>query len=203
MTTNVYIDGFNLYYGTVKNTPYRWLNLAELCHLLLPGDHIKRIKYFTAKVKALPRDPGQPGRQSVYLRALTTIANLEIFYGHFLSNQVMMPLANGSGFVSVVKTEEKGSDVALATHLLHDAHKDEYDIAVIVSNDSDLIPPIRVVRQDFGKQVGLICPQKRICEALANEVHFRKQIRDGVLKASQFPDKMTDSVGSFQKPASW
>lgn len=57
MKTNVYIDGFNLYYGCLKKTPYRWLNVAELCRLMLPKDTIHRIKYFTARVSARPRDP--------------------------------------------------------------------------------------------------------------------------------------------------
>ena len=203
MTTNVYIDGFNLYYGAVKNSPHRWLNLAELCRLLLPTDQINRIEYFTARVKALPRDPDQPARQSLYLRALATIPNLEIYYGHFLSNKVWLPLADGSGFAEVVKTTEKGSDVALATHLLHDAHMGDYDTAVIVSSDTDLIPPIRIVRQDIGKKVGLLCPHRRTRTALAKEVDFFKQIRPGVLQTSQFPDVLTDSAGDFHKPASW
>ena len=203
MATNVYIDGFNLYYGAVKNTPYRWLNIAELCRLLLPTDQINRIQYFTAKVTALPRDPDQPARQLVYLRALATIPNVEIYYGHFISNKIRLPLADGSGFAEVVKAEEKGSDVALATHLLHDAHMGDYDTAVVVSNDSDLIPPIGIVRQDLGKKVGLICPHKHICTALADEVDFHKRIRRGVLRASQFPDVLTDSTGAFHKPPSW
>ena len=32
----VYIDGFNLYYGAVKDSPYRWLDLGALCAHMLP-----------------------------------------------------------------------------------------------------------------------------------------------------------------------
>jgi hypothetical protein len=52
LTTNVYIDGFNLYYGALRNRPYRWLNLERLCQLLLPKNTIGEIKYFTALVSA-------------------------------------------------------------------------------------------------------------------------------------------------------
>ena len=80
--------------------------------------------YFTAHVKSLPNSPDAPARQQIYLRALRTLRNLEIIYGHFLSHHVRMPLANpGLGqpkTVEVIKTEEKGSDVNLAIHLLHD-----------------------------------------------------------------------------------
>jgi hypothetical protein len=49
---------------------------------------IDRVKYFTAHVKALPSSPDAPRRQQVYLRALRTVAKLEIVYGHFLSHRV-------------------------------------------------------------------------------------------------------------------
>ncbi len=84
MKTNVYVDGFNLYYGCLKNTPYRWLDIAELCRLMLPKDHINQIKYFTALVSARPTDPDQPVRQQTYLRALRTIPNFTLVYGSFL-----------------------------------------------------------------------------------------------------------------------
>lgn len=119
MKTNVYVDGFNLYYGALKGTPFRWLNIAELCHIMLPRDTVSQIKYFTALVNPRPADPGQLTRQQIYLRALQTIPDLEIIYGHFLTHEIMMPLAPPqSGYARVIKTEEKGSDVNLALHLL-------------------------------------------------------------------------------------
>ncbi len=48
--TNIYVDGFNLYYGALKGTPYKWLDLDMLSRLLVPGREIKRIRYFTAPV---------------------------------------------------------------------------------------------------------------------------------------------------------
>src|SRR3990172_6413985 len=126
MKTNVYIDGFNFYYGCVKNTPYHWLNLARMCQLLLPKDHIQRIKYFTALVTPRPNDPDKLIRQQTYLRALQTIPNVEIILGTFLSHEVTTPLAPPKkGFANVIKTEEKGSDVNIATHLLIDGFKND------------------------------------------------------------------------------
>jgi hypothetical protein len=117
----------------------------------------------------------------------------------------MMRLANpqlgGPTFAKVVKTEEKGSDVNLATHLLHDARLDRYDTAVLISNDSDLIEPLRIVRKELRKKVGVLNPQKHPCKAIVPEVDFFKQIRAGVLVASQFPDVMTDTNGTFHRPA--
>lgn len=122
MKTNVYIDGFDLYYGAVKGTPYRWLDLAKMCRLILPRNQIHAIKYFTANVTARPSDPGQTVRQQTYLRALATTPNLTIILGHFLSNTCTMPLADPQPgqprYARVIKVEEKGSDVNLAAHLL-------------------------------------------------------------------------------------
>ena len=117
--TNVYVDGFNLYYGAVKNSPYRWLDLGALCQRMLPFDSIQSIKYFTAMVSARPGDPQKPMRQQMYLRALRTAPNLFIVFGHFLTHSCRMVLTNSNPAqrVWVDKTEEKGSDVNLAAHL--------------------------------------------------------------------------------------
>lgn len=103
--------------------------MAEPVHALYPlitRISGRKIKYFTAHIQARPDDPDQPARQQMYLRALRTLPNLEIIPGHFLTNAVSMrlvqPPAVGSAFVRVIKTEEKGSDVNLAAHLLHDGH---------------------------------------------------------------------------------
>ena len=94
---------------------------------MLPRNDLQRIKYFTAHVGARPHDPDQPMRQQLYLRALRTLPLVEIYLGHYLSHEVSMPLANppagGSRFVKVIKTEEKGSDVNIATHLVSDAYE--------------------------------------------------------------------------------
>jgi len=71
--TYVYVDGFNLYYGALKGTPYRWLDLAELCRLMLPPNDVQRIRYYTARVGVRAGDPDQPVRQQAYLRALGTL----------------------------------------------------------------------------------------------------------------------------------
>jgi hypothetical protein len=204
MTTNIYVDGFNFYYGCIRGTPFRWLDVAKLCRLLLPKDDIHRIKYFTALVEARANDPEKPLRQQKYLRALQTLPNLEIIYGSFLSHEVMMPLASpATGFVKVTKTEEKGSDVNLATHLLVDAFRNDFELAVIVSNDSDLLEPIKVVTRQFHKPVGMLNPQKNPSVALIPHVLFVKNIRRGVLQNSLFPPALMDEQGSFSKPPEW
>ena len=205
MKINVYVDGFNLYYGSLRRTPHRWLDLSTVCRLLFPSDTINRIKYFSARVSARPSDPDQPIRQSTYWRALETIPNLEIIEGSFLAKLVMMPVANTNPqqYVRVIKTEEKGSDVNLAAHLLNDAHKGDFELAVLVTNDSDLLEPIKIVRHELNLPVGLVNPHRHPSFVLRPHATFIKQLRSGVLRLSQFPTTLTDSNGTFYKPSSW
>ncbi len=205
--THIYIDGFNLFYGALKGTPYKWLDLNRLCELLLPHNDIQSIKYFTARVTARSNKPNQATNQQFYLRALQTLPNLDIIYGHFLSNEVRMPLAKPirgqSAMVKVIKTEEKGSDVNIAAHLVNDAHRGLFDVAVLITNDSDLLTPMQIVQRELHLPVGLISPYKRIAHVLAREAAFKKKIRSGVLGASQLPHTLRDGQGMFHKPASW
>jgi hypothetical protein len=206
MKTFVYVDAFNLYFGAVRGTAYKWLDLLAFCHHLLPKHTIHRIKYFTAKVNPRPDDPDQPTRQETYLRALRTIPNLEIYYGHFLTHQVQMPLANPDPertYVQVIKTEEKGSDVNLACQLLSDAFNSRFECAVILSGDSDLLMPVQIVMNELRKPVGVINPQRHPCRVLQRQATFYKHIRFSVLKKCQFGDQLKDNKGNFTKPNSW
>jgi hypothetical protein len=206
--TYVYVDGFNLYYGAVKDTPYKWLNIRRLCELLLPAHSIARIKYFTARVSARKDDPDKPTRQQIYLRALRTLPDLEIVYGSFLSHDVMLPLAEpspgGPRFARVTRTEEKGSDVNIAAHLVYDAYQHDFAAAVLVTNDSDLLEPIRIVRHELRLDVGILNPHRHTpSRVLTRHASFIKQIREGSLKSSQFPQTLQDAHGEFHKPRGW
>lgn len=209
MKTRVYVDGFNLYYGALKRTPYKWLNLDLLCHHLLPNSTIDHIYYCTAPVSARPHDPHKPQRQNVYIRALRTIPHLTVTMGHFRTHNVCLPLAippasPPRSFVCVEKTEEKGSDVNIATHLLCDAFLGKFDVAVVISNDSDLAMPIRVVGQELGLPVGVLNPHKLPSSQLRKLASFLYPIRAGALAVSQFPTTLVAANGkTLTKPASW
>lgn len=209
MATHVYIDGFNLYYGCLKGSPYRWLDLEALCARLLPQDDVTRVRYFTARVKDRPNDVGAASRQRVYLRALGTLPRVSVHLGHFLTHPTRMPLAHpapgGPSTVEVIKTEEKGSDVNLATHLLMDAFQKDCDVAVVVSNDGDLREPMQMASRRLGIKVGVINPQTRgkKSKALSSAADFYKAIRESALRKSQFPAQMADGRGAFHKPPSW
>ena len=207
MRTNLYVDGFNLYYRAVKGTPYRWLDVKALCEAYFPQCEVNRIRYFTAKVSATAKDPGKPTRQEVYLRALRTLPHLTVHFGQFTTHVAKRRLAQPPHtIVEVVETREKGSDVNLATFLLADGFSGEYDAAVVLSNDSDLYEPVRLVQLRAGLQVMVLNPQvdrNKVARALMNAASGYRTIRKGALRASQFPAILSDSQGTFHRPASW
>lgn len=215
MKTNVYVDGFNLYYGCIRNTPYRWLDLSKLCAAEFPNNQINRIRYFTALVSARPSDPQQPARQQAYLRALATIPNLSIHYGQFKVTTPRMTLVNpppgGPTTVEVIKTEEKGSDVNIATYLLLDAFRKDCEAAIILSNDSDLTEPIRVARRELGIRVVVLYPlrspspgeKSRKSIDLAKAASKSVVVKESSLAVSQFPSALSDPSGLISKPSRW
>lgn len=207
----MYIDGFNLYYRAVKSTPYKWLDLSKLCSILLPSHQVNRIRYFTALVDSRAHDPQSRIRQQTYLRALITIPNLTVHYGQFRTRKKRTPLVslgNGvGGIVEVWDTEEKGSDVNLATYLLMDAFNAEYEQSVVISNDSDLALPIRMVREQFGLPVGVVNPNldpvAPAPKELGDAATFQRRLRENALRLSQFPHVLTDAQGTITKPIGW
>jgi len=176
-----------------------------MCHHLLQGYEIEKIKYFTApmKVRFGDADTDKPNRQQMYLRALRTIPTIEIIEGFFTVHNVSMCRSDGKGFIHVVKTEEKGTDVKIAAHLLNDGHKRLYETAVVISNDADLAEPIRMVVHDLKLPVVVISPFSTNTLELARVATSRRKIREGVLRISQFPVELTDDIGTFRKPDAW
>ena len=225
LTANVYVDGFNLYGGALYRTKgCKWLNLRALSQQLFPDVSIQTIKYFTAEIAANPNDPGASGRQRVYWRALRTDPDLHIIKGRFFRSNKTKPLARplpkgnctesdcpkGSTKAEVIILEEKMSDVNLATHLLTDGFLGAYDVAIVITNDTDLCEPIRVVRDVIQKGVRVVRPvsspgRKPVTglQKVASKVKDIDRRRLPLIRSSQFPDQMQDAKGAFHKPASW
>lgn len=208
MKVNVYVDGFNLYYRAIKNTRFKWLNLAAMARAMLRSHTVNQIRYFTAPITPRPNDLLAPQRQQLYLRALATIPNLSIHYGSFLTSRTSLPVANplpgGPSFVEVLRTEEKGSDVNLATWLLTDALDDDFEMAVVVTNDSDLALPIQVVRDKFQKKIAVFSPTKKTTYRLRQAATFHIAIHRKYLRDNQFPPVLHDRSGNaIRKPTSW
>ena len=174
---------------------------------MLPKHDILKIKYFTAKVSPQLHNLDCHKRQYTYIRALQSLDCCEIYYGFYLSNIKKAPLAKPikkKRFINIIHTEEKGSDVNLATQLLLDGFRNKYDSAIVISNDSDFATTIQVVKDELKKNIGVVSPYKKPARALQNKATFYKKIRIGVLQASQFPPIINLKDGKvIHKPSSW
>lgn len=218
MRTIVYVDGFNLYYRMLESRPAaRWLNPKLLSERVLsPQNIVTGVKYYTARVSGR-LDPTSPQRQQLYLDALATVPEVSVHMGMFLTSEKFAGLIHPPEFrprlampapwpdvVKVLKVEEKGSDVNLACHLLLDAFQDNFDVAAVLSNDSDLVEPIRIVTQVLGKPVGLLSPVNNPNPQLRAASSFLRRISPSDLAASQFPSPLTAQDGTvLHKPPSW
>lgn len=214
MKTILYIDGFNFYYSAVKDTPFKWINLLKLTQSVFPKNTFTAIRYFTARVHPMPNNPDQPIRQQLYWRALKTLPNLDIIEGDFRTRKTRMPVVSPPpNTIEVFKVEEKGSDVNLATHLLVDGFLKRYEAAIVISGDSDLITPIRMVKEQLNMPVGVLNPQRlsgpkpkqrRKNAGLKQAATFYKNgVRWAQLQSAQFSTTLTDAHGTFHKPTSW
>lgn len=207
LRTIVYVDGFNFYYGQLKGTPWKWLDLPLLFkNILGPQNEIVKVKYFTAKVQPTLSDPQVNIRQDSYFRALDAYCpKIEIHLSHFLRHAVYMEnAAPPPNTIQVWKTEEKGSDVNLALHVLNDAWLDLYDCAVIVSNDSDLANSLKFVKEQHKKLIGLVtpgAPKRKTSRQLQAYASFTKPIRTWALEQSLLPDFIPDTT--IRKPSRW
>jgi hypothetical protein len=216
MRTFVYVDGFNLYYRALRKSRHKWLNLHAVCEAALPKNcQIASINYYTARVSGI-RNPSSPKDQNTYLKALGTLPNLHIHFGNFQVTNTWMQLAQPLRFwppglapypvpdaICVVKTEEKGSDVNLGAHLVRDALTGAFDHAVIVTNDTDLKEPLRMVVQETRLPVTLLTPTANpaaTLRVLATDVRHL----DSYLGVCQFPDQVIGRDGKpILKPMDW
>jgi len=207
---NVYVDGFNLYFGAVKDHPeLKWLDLSALAsRLLKSGDTTNRIRYFTARIDSRG-DPRSPQRQETYLRALRTIPDLSIEYGQFKTKtkhqRLVSPRPGDPKRVEVYVTEEKGSDVNLATFLLWDAFRQDGSVSLVISGDTDLVRPIELVVTELGRRVGVVNGTLNAAPThdLQRVASWVKRLRIGALRDSQFPETVADEDGEFRRPAAW
>jgi hypothetical protein len=206
LRTIVYIDGFNFYYGAVRGTPYKWLDMEKCFLKLRPDDDIRQIWYFTALV-----DGSKGARQQIYLRALATRPLVQVILGKFKLKQVKCGVMGckfpGSRIFDL--PEEKRTDVNIAIQVLDDAHHDRADKFVIVSGDSDLVPSLEMVKAQWPeKQLIVYVPSRHPLRGAAvelrNAADKHKTFPQALLKVCQFPAELSDGRGGMiHKPNGW
>jgi uncharacterized LabA/DUF88 family protein len=226
--TIVYVDGYNLYYGCLKYTPYKWLDLYKLFSQYIlkiqsPQSTLEKVKFFTAPIKAKIASHGHDAMlaQERYHRALTTLypETIEIIQGYYSLEPADMPRyqkpPDKTDRVAVWRLEEKQTDVNIALQIYRDVQKGYCDQVVVVSNDTDLEPPLKMIRHDFGQQIkiGVVIPvpkpeqgrQHRPPNArLSQYADWTRQfILKEELASSQLPDKVPTNKRPILKPDYW
>jgi uncharacterized LabA/DUF88 family protein len=221
MKTSVYIDGFNLYYGCFRMGPFgnsrcqpadKWLNPRLLAnHLVGQGNTVHQVHFFTAHLHRSKRDPDQNLRQATYLRALHTIESVFVHFGSHIPVQrkgiIVDPDPASLGvwddqLVTISTFEEKGSDVNLATQLLDDSYAGVIERAVIVSNDTDLIAPIRSARRRI--RVTVVSPQPTVAKHLKRAAETATLLDVSIFPACRLPVPLIDrDGGAIYPPVSW
>jgi len=196
-----YVDGYNLYYGLrAKHWKwFYWLNVQALArHLLKPQQVLVATKYFTTVVKQ-PEDKRR--RQAVFLEALQTLPDFTIYYGQYLSDIVT---CRNCGH-SYTAYHEKMTDVNIAVELMSDAYQDAFDVALLVSADSDLTGPIQGVRRLFDrKRIVVAFPPNRSSFALKSAANGVTYVGRDALSDSGFADQVTRADGLvLRRPPEW
>lgn len=202
----VHIDGFNLYYGTLKGGPYKWLKLDDYFIKLRQSDDVQRIWYFTALVDGARRPV-----QQTYLAALETCPLVKIQLGLYKRKTVVCThgICSYSGIREFTVPEEKGTDVNIAIQMLDDAYQGAADRMVLVSGDSDLVAAVQTVKLRFPHlQVIVYVPARDKTRGAAvqlrNSADKHRTLPLDILKHAQFPPKITLPSGSeILKPSDW
>lgn len=202
MNVICYVDGFNLYHGlrSCGWKRYYWLDLWGLAERFLhPEQRLVRVNYYTSLIK---QDSAGERRQLDYIDALRAIRpRLTVCFGHYLAKRQQCRACG----LTWMRPEEKMTDVNIACDLLLDAADCRFDVALLVSGDSDLIPPIRAVRARWpSKKVIAVFPPQRSSEALRRAANGWTHVGEDKLRKSQLPERVRVAADCYvARPADW
>ena len=195
-----YIDGFNLYFG-IRNEAFKqgtrdephagwyrfmWLDVTKLSSGLLTSQQSLVItKYFTSQISG---SKDKEARQNAFLDALRTLPLISFTFGHFQNDPKECDNCGHRAY----HPQEKKTDVNIATHLICDAVADEFDTAILVTADSDLVPAVQAVHKlRPEKRVIAAFPPSRNSKELEDVTGFRAlRIRDSLLRKCLLPERI-------------
>jgi uncharacterized LabA/DUF88 family protein len=214
----VYVDGYNLYYGLLRRTKLKWLDLFALFrdHVLGSEAELLQVRYYTAPVLGKMCDSADsPQRQRIYLQALCKMyaQKIAIIQGKIIASTPYLRLVRsipGSPVgerVQVYDFNEKKTDVNLAADLIAGAWVGDYEQAVLCSNDTDLEAALATVRRYHPQvRLGVVAPipgddHRRIAADLSRHAHWSKSISVLHLECAQLPARIPNS--SLCRPLSW
>jgi len=199
-----YIDGFNFYFGLKSKgwKKYYWLDMVGMSRSLLqPGQELQHCHYFTARIRRAGGNSQDANRQSIWLDALATVADQTSHYGHYLQKQKTCKNCGAQWTTH----EEKMTDVNIAAQLLSDAYEDRFDTALVISADSDLTTPIKMILERFSnKRIIVIFPPGRSSHQLRKNATASFTIGEAKLRQNRLPDTIITRSGHLlHRPQEW
>lgn len=202
--TIVYVDALNLYHG-LRDIGWQhclWLDLYEFSlNLLEKNEILKKVRYFTTKVLYDKQDKDKVTRHKTYLKALEELNKVCIHYGYYQKKERLHSVCGmNHHFV-----EEKMTDVNIATNLLCDAHDDLFDVAIIVSGDSDLVSAVEAIGNRFqNKEAVVFFPPWRFSGRLESVASRCKHSDEYLFLKSQLPNPViTSHQQELWRPHKW
>lgn len=219
MRTIVYVDGYNLYYGLLRKSPNKWLDLYSLFqnHVLDRAD-VLEVRYYTAPIKEkMSDDSASPQRQRIYLQALrkTPPCKVTIIEGRIEHStpyrRLLKPIVGMPDTVQVSSFTEKKTDVNLATDMLCAAWLNHCEQIVLCSNDSDLEGALARIREHLPNiRIGLVAPinahgdtSRKINNDLKKHAHWSKVLSPVHLQNAQLPHIINAHPKRITKPQDW
>jgi len=223
MRTIVYVDGYNLFYSALSKSSHKWLDLGLLFDKYLlrhnsPRAELIGIKYFTSPaLSSMASDTRVSDRQAHYHRALKAQGRVETIKGYHQKAEttgiILTPIDEAPHItkIRVQVMEEKQTDVNIGLQMYRDAIRDHCDQIVLCSNDADLEPALKLIKEDCPNiQIGVVLPRKqinksRLSRKLVQHAHWnRPYISDEELISSQLPNSLIDRRGrTITKPEEW
>lgn len=230
LRTAIYIDGYNLYYGRLRGTQYKWLDVVALFGQMIrtinPSSQLIAVKYFTAPALTKFARHGEASMkaQNDYHRALEAkypnVFSKTLGTHSYEKDGTALPVyIEGQAFnranrVKVWRLVEKKTDVNLAMAMYGDAMRQQVDQVVLVSNDSDAEPVLEAILEDFPNlKIGLIMPLpfqddlrkgRPASSGLSALAHWtRSYIRDDELNQALLPNQVATRKKPAIKPSHW
>lgn len=184
----MYVDGFNLYHpiNELGQPHLKWLNLwavAERLSEQMQHGPVQRVVFCTAYPK---RNRDKRWRHETYSNALRA-HGVHVELGHHIIVERTCPAACGAWEEA---ESEKQTDINVALSLFQDAHSDVFDIAYLVSADSDQAATGHFLKTHFPqkKLISVAPPRRDHSNKLLGYCDGRAKIDEVMLKACRLPE---------------
>lgn len=188
----LYIDGFNIYHSILDHgEPWlKWCNLWRLGEILCRPHRAQLVK--TAFCTAVPDEAGSSRDNHITYNSALRASGVTIVTGHHMIEP--------SG-----KRLEKQSDINLALELILDGCDDLYDIAILLTADSDQTATARRFKERFPekKLVAISTLGRDVPAKIKSYTKHHAQLKLNQLEEAIFGDHVAGAKGTILRPVAY